>query len=41
MFEMKAYTNPGPLPTIAPDTTQYQIAEAKELHKKKLNLFKE
>ena len=37
----EAYTNPGPLPTIAPDATQCQIAAAKELHKKKLNLFKE
>ena len=37
----EAYTNPGPLPTIAPDATQYQIAAAKELHKKQLNLFKE
>ena len=36
-----AYTNPGPLPTIATDATQYQIAAAKELHKKELNLFKE
>ena len=37
----EAYTNPGPLPTMASDKTQYQIAAAKELHKKKLNLFKE
>ena len=36
-----AYTNPGPMPTIATDATQYQIVAAKELHKKKLNLFKE
>ena len=36
-----AYTNPGPLPTIATDATQYQIVAAKELHKKQLNLFKE
>ena len=37
----KAYTNLGPLPTIVPDATKYKIAVAKELHKKKLNLFKE
>ena len=37
----EAYTNPGSLPAIALDATQYQIAAAKELHKKKLNLFKE
>ena len=30
----EAYTNPGPLPTMASDKTQYQIAAAKELHKK-------
>ena len=37
----EAHTNLGPLPIIAPNITQYQIAAAKELHKKKLNLFKE
>ena len=30
----EACSNPGPLPRIATDTTQYQIAAAKEKHKK-------
>ena len=33
--------NPGTAPTIPDNATQYQIAYAKEEHKKKLDLFKE
>ena len=36
----EACTNLGPLPTLATNATQYQIAAAKEEHKIKLQLFK-
>jgi len=37
----EAHTNPELLPTMATDATRHQIAAAKELYKKKINLFKE
>ena len=36
-----AHTNPGSVPTIEEGATQHQIAHAKEVHKKQLELFKE